>query len=811
MEHIPQPKSNIYPAVSCPIIINMETSMKFYRNAIFSIALITGVCLGATDAFCEENESSAPDPAFAYPAPDPPKIDGGLLPAADAGPLTRTSKRSSPSIEWTFHKSSDGVHPDGEEQQMLWLINRARSNPEQEGIWLATSDDARFAGSRDFFNVDVAKLQAEFKSYAAKPPAAFDVRLYNAANAHSADLIARDAQDHVGQFNKISAAGFQFNSARGNVFSFAKNGVNAHAGFNIDWSFEADGMQTGRGHRMAIMSVDNNYTNVGIASIPESNSATNVGPYVMTGNFCQANPNASDHFNRFIVGTVWEDLNEDSLYDPGEGKAGVTVMPDNGDYYAITGNSGGYAIPITSPGHYEVIFSGGSVSTHSATISVGDQSSLLDHQIFSSKSELVVTPSTLSVPSGAGTAAFSVSNGGSGIMNWHVSENAPWLTVTGGASGTNSGTVSISFSANAGNERAATITITAEGADNSPTTVQVTQASGVQPVLSVLPTSLTVPAKPAPPGGAITAKFTVANNGTGTMDWTASETESWITITSGTSGTNAGTITVSFETNSGAERTGKITVSSVGALNSPIILSVIQQNGFTPVLAVSPAVRNVPADGGSTIFQVANTGTGNLEWAVSENYSWLSVTGGTSGTNNGTITVACDANTGSSRTATLTIAAPGAPGSPAVVQIVQDSRLQPTLSVSPAFQNIASAGGTASFSVNNIGTGAMNWTVSETESWITITSGNTGTNGGTITLAVTQNTGAERKGTLTVTASGTLHSPASVEIIQESLFKNRPGDVDLNQTVELKDAILSYPIQISGETIFLIDKATFTY
>ena len=134
-----------------------------------------------------------------------------------------------------------------------------------------------------------------------------------------------------------------------------------------------------RGHRKAIMSIDGNYTNVGIAVVPETNAATRVGPQVITGNFSSANTAAANHFNRFIVGTVWEDSNSNGQYDPGEGLAGVTVMPDKGTYYAVTANSGGYAIPVTAPGGYVVTFSGSMITIpETTTITVAATSVLLD-------------------------------------------------------------------------------------------------------------------------------------------------------------------------------------------------------------------------------------------------------------------------------------------------------------------------------------------------------------------------------------------------------------------------------------------------
>jgi hypothetical protein len=271
--------------------------------------------------------------------------------------------------EWTFHKTADNLHPDGNEQQLVWLMNRARTNPAQEGYWLATSSEADIAGGRSYFGVNLNVLQSEFANYAAKSPAAFDVRMYNAALAHSNDLIVRDAQDHNNQFALIDQAGFKCLSGRGNVFSYARSSLYAHAAFNIDWGGnDGTGMQTGRGHRMAIMSVDGNYTNVGFAMVPENNPNTSVGPLVTTGNFCGANSYYPAHYNQFIVGTVWQDNNGNARYDPGEGVGNVKVEPNLGEYYAVTANSGGYAIPVQSSGLYTITFSGATNSVVSVIV-----------------------------------------------------------------------------------------------------------------------------------------------------------------------------------------------------------------------------------------------------------------------------------------------------------------------------------------------------------------------------------------------------------------------------------------------------------
>jgi hypothetical protein len=270
----------------------------------------------------------------------------------------------------------------------MWLMNRARANPALEGVWLATSSDPEIAGGRDWFGVNLTLLQNEFAGYPAKPPAAFDVRLYTAAKAHSDDLIARDAQDHTGQFARIVSAGFIYSYCRGNVFAYASSSLNAHAAWNIDWGYGDDGMQDGRGHRLAVMSLpDAAYTNVGLALVYEDDPTTDVGTYVSTGNYCNAG-NVANQFNRFIVGTVWRDQDGDDFYDPGEGLGGVTVTPDLGTYYAITADSGGYAIPATE-GTYQVTFSGAVAGVR--TVVVGSVSALLDFQDYPEKVYLPVT------------------------------------------------------------------------------------------------------------------------------------------------------------------------------------------------------------------------------------------------------------------------------------------------------------------------------------------------------------------------------------------------------------------------------------
>jgi len=324
-----------------------------------------------------------------YPEPNPP-VSPPTLPEK---PPVSYRTLEAPTLEWILHKTEDNLHPDGNEQQRVWLMNRARANPTAEGIWLATTDIDDIASGRSYFQVNLALLQSEFAAIPPRPPAAFDRRLYDAAKEHSLWMIEVDDQSHGGtqddypedtfQFYRITAHGFTYNGAAGNIFAFASSALNAHGALNIDWGNNPpDGMQTGRGHRKAIMGVNVAYPNVGIAMVSENNPATSVGPLVVTDDFAVAATGYADHFNRFLVGTVWADLNGNAIYDPGEGIDSVTVMPDHGTYFAVTANSGGYAIPILSDGAYQVTFSGPSLPAVMKTANVGTVSVLLDLQLF---------------------------------------------------------------------------------------------------------------------------------------------------------------------------------------------------------------------------------------------------------------------------------------------------------------------------------------------------------------------------------------------------------------------------------------------
>ncbi len=132
--------------------------------------------------------------------------------------------------------------------------------------------------------------------------------------------------------------------------------------------------------------------------------------------------------------------------------------------------------------------------------------------------------------------------------------------------------------------------------------------------------------------------------------WTGvSNNTSWLTVTGGASGSGSGTVAFSAAANSSINsRTGTLTIAGQSFS--------VTQPGLTCTYSIVPTSGSVPAGGGTGSTGV--TSPAGCAWTgVSNNTSWLTVTGGASGSGSGTVAFSAAANSStSSRTGTLTIA-----------------------------------------------------------------------------------------------------------------------------------------------------------
>ncbi|WP_447979345.1 BACON domain-containing protein [Candidatus Nitrospira bockiana] len=230
---------------------------------------------------------------------------------------------------------------------------------------------------------------------------------------------------------------------------------------------------------------------------------------------------------------------------------------------------------------------------------------------------------------------------------------------------------------------------------SDPTTdTSTTTPSEPAPVSS--PDTTTSPSEPAPVSSTSVASLTfvgmeggsnpadqtltITNTGGGTLSWTISDDGDWVSVspTSGTTTTESDLVTVSvnmFGLASGTY-TAVLTLSSGSVLaRLPVSLEVLPA---APTVSQSPAsLTFVGVAGGAnpTAQQITltNKGHGTLNWSVSKNASWLSVTptAGTTTTETDTITVSVNATglAANTYTALLTVTDPSASNSPQEIPV----------------------------------------------------------------------------------------------------------------------------------------------
>lgn len=242
----------------------------------------------------------------------------------------------------------DFGEPSAKETLALEYINRARSAPTGEGLWLSNmgaGGDASVTSAVSYFSVNLSSMATAFTTYEARPPLAFNKQLLEAAETTCQMMITYNTQMHtingVSPWDRITDTGYTYSGASENIYWKSKNVLYGHAGFQIDWGYGTDGMQEPPGHRLNIMDVSNRgYLEIGIGIIEHH---TDSYDYEATAHSI-ASPLGSSYF--YLCGVVYDDADEDDFYDIGEGQGGVTVSIEDGEFYAVTAASGAYVIPF---------------------------------------------------------------------------------------------------------------------------------------------------------------------------------------------------------------------------------------------------------------------------------------------------------------------------------------------------------------------------------------------------------------------------------------------------------------------------------
>ena len=243
-----------------------------------------------------------------------------------------------------------------------------------------------------------------------------------------------------------------------------------------------------------------------------------------------------------------------------------------------------------------------------------------------------VTPTIWAAPAVGGAQTVTV-GATPGDAAWTASTNQPWLTL-GTSSGTGSGAVMLTASANPSAVTSRTATATVAGQS-----VTVTQPAGTA-TFSISTMAWAAPAAGGTQGVTVTASL---SDGV----WSASSSAAWLTLSTA-SGTGNGTVTLTAAaTTSALTRTATATIAGQ-------IVTVTQAAG-TPVFALSATSWAPTALGGTQTVAVTST-LADAMWPATSTASWLTLSV-SSGTGSGAVILTAATNqTSTSRTAAANIA-----------------------------------------------------------------------------------------------------------------------------------------------------------
>jgi hypothetical protein len=206
--------------------------------------------------------------------------------------------------------------------------------------------------------------------------------------------------------------------------------------------------------------------------------------------------------------------------------------------------------------------------------------------------------------------------------------------------------------------------------------------------------------------------------------WFVVNTNSWITILSGSNGIGSNIISYVIAANPSTEpRTGAITVDGA--------VTLITQNGVVCGYSLSPSGRSHGHS--ATNASLSVTTPAGCAWNVVNTNSWVTITSATNGTGNGTVAYSIASNTGLvTRAGNILVADQ--------VFAITQSPVSCNYGLSPTNRN---HGFGATTNTVNITAGAgCAWNIATTNTWITFLTPTSGTGNSNVTYTISANFGS---------------------------------------------------------------------
>jgi len=359
------------------------------------------------------------------------------------------------------------------------------------------------------------------------------------------------------------------------------------------------------------------------------------------------------------TGTINGTISDATTSQPISG-AMITTNPVTSS--KTTDSEGNFLIEGIEPGTYTIQASKDGYKTNSTTVSVvaGEESSA-DIQLAPLEPELAVSATSLNFGTSSTNLTFTITNSGIGTLTWSIVSTANWITVnpTSGSTEKESDVVTVTVNRTGMSYGNHYETITVASNTNSKTfDIIMTVPNPNSPQLSAYPVTLNFETSETE------MTFYITNTGTGMLTWNITDDKPWISYSpnSGTTETEVDEIKVTVDRLglSPGNYSGNIAVSSDGG-NQNIVVSVTVLD--EPLLSISPKTLDLGDTLTVLTFDVANAGTGDLNWSTSCNQAWIT-TSPTAGTNYGTVnvTVSRDGISPGDYSGTVTVSSNGGTG-----------------------------------------------------------------------------------------------------------------------------------------------------
>jgi len=365
---------------------------------------------------------------------------------------------------------------------------------------------------------------------------------------------------------------------------------------------------------------------------------------------------------------------------------------------------------------------------------------------------LVASPESLDFETSQSSMQFTISNSGDQTLDWNITDDQDWLSVTptSGSTTSEEDEISVSVDRNglAAGDYSGDVTITSNGGDQ---VVSITVA--VAPELSVSTNLLEF--------GLTTNQlaFDIMNAGQGILTWSIATSQTWINVspTSGTTASEVDPISINVDRTglSFGDHFGSIIITSDGGNETiEVTLSV----PAPAILVVNPESLDFETSQSSMQFTISNSGDQTLDWNITDDQDWLSVTptSGSTTSEEDEISVSVDRSglAAGNYNGNVTITSNGGDQ---VVSVAMDI-LPPVMQLSSNLLDFGSSEDNQTFTITNSGSGTLNWSIVGDQDWISLwpSAGSTDTEEDEISVTIDRAGLAydSYTGTLTITSDG---------------------------------------------------------